>query len=90
MMFLMVQTMMGSMKYSLYCREDLCRGLPAFGKGYKTLGKGFAEGCLRQKAVGKFPVGKGVFAEGRLSGTRQRFCRGLTPAFGEKKMPLGH
>jgi len=70
--------------------ERICRGLPAFGKGYKTLGKGFAEGCLRQRAVGKFPVGKGVFAEGLLSGTRQRFCRGLTPAFGEKKMPLGH
>ena len=69
---------------------DLCRGPHAFGKGYKTLGKGFAEGCSQQRVLGKFLVGKGIFAEGYFSGTRQRFCQGLTPAFGKNKLRLGH
>ena len=43
----------------------LCRGPLA-------LGKGFAEGCPRQRPLGEFLDGEGVFAEGPLSGTRQK------------------
>ena len=38
----------------------------------RTLGKGFAEGCPRQRPLGEFLDGEWVFAEGPLSGTRQR------------------
>ena len=55
----------------------LCRGPLALGKGPETLGKGFAEGCPRQRPLGEFLDGEGVFAEGPLSGTRQSLCRGL-------------
>ena len=54
----------------------LCRGPLALGKGPETLGKGFAEGCPRQRPLGEFLDGEGVFAEGPLSGTRQSLCRG--------------
>ena len=54
----------------------LCRGPLALGKGLETLGKGFAEGCPRQRPLGEFLDGEGVFAEGPLSGTRQSLCRG--------------
>ena len=50
----------------------LCRGPLALDKGPETLGKGFAEGCPRQRLLGEFLDGEGVFAEGPLSGTRQR------------------
>ena len=40
--------------------------------GPQTLGKDFAEGCPRQRPLGEFLDGEGVFAEGPLSGTRQR------------------
>ena len=36
----------------------------ALGKGPETLGKGFAEGCSRQRPLGEFLDGEGVFAEG--------------------------
>ena len=51
-----------------YYRQDLCRGPQAFGKGYMALGKGFAEVCLRQRALGKFSVGKGPRAMCRTAG----------------------
>ena len=54
----------------------LCRGPLALGKGPETLGKGFVEGCPRQRPIGEFLDGEGVFAEGPLSGTRQSLCRG--------------
>ena len=41
-----------------------------------ALGKGFAEGCHRQRPLGEFLDGEGVFAEGSLSDTRQSLCRG--------------
>jgi len=47
----------------------------ALGKAQFTLGKGFAECCTRQRALGKKRVGKDVFAECLLSGTRQSLCR---------------
>ena len=56
-----------------YCRPDLCRGPQAIGKVYMALGKGFAEGCPRQRALGKFPVGKGPRA----------ICRALGKDFAE-------
>jgi len=47
----------------------------ALGKAQFALGKGFAECCTRQRALGKKRVGKDVFAECLLSGTRQSLCR---------------
>ena len=47
-------------------------GGACFAEGPETLGKGFAEGCPRQRPLGKFLDGEGVFAEGPLSGPRQR------------------
>jgi hypothetical protein len=45
------------------------------GKGYFTLGKGFAECNTRQRTLGKYFIGKGFFAECFFSDTRQRLCR---------------
>ena len=47
-----------------YWRCMLCRGPLALGKGPETLGKGFAEGCPRQRPLGEFLDGEGVFVEG--------------------------
>jgi len=57
----------------------LCRGPEALGKGPETLGKGIAKGCPRQRSLGKVLDGKGVFAEGPLSGTRQRKAAVMVP-----------
>jgi hypothetical protein len=46
--------------------------LPSVGKGYFTLGKGFAECNTRQRTLGKDFIGKGLFAECFFSDTRQR------------------
>ena len=43
----------------------------ALGKEGFALGKAFAECCTPQRAVGISPHGKGLFAECRMSGTRQ-------------------
>jgi len=45
------------------------------GKSPYTLGKGFAECNRRQRSLGKAGDGKGLFADGLLSDTRQRLCR---------------
>jgi hypothetical protein len=45
------------------------------GKGYSTLGKGFAECNTRQRTLGELYIGNSLFAEYFLSGTRQRLCR---------------
>ena len=45
----------------------------------------FAEGCPRQRPLGEFLDGEGVFAEGPLSGTRQSLCRGPPPWPSAKK-----
>ena len=47
----------------------------ALGKGKIALGKAFAECGTRQRTLGKKLVGKDLFAECLLSGTRQRLCR---------------
>ena len=52
--------------------EPLLEAHAALGKDPETLGKGFAEGCPRQRPLGEFLDGEGVFAEGPLSGTWQR------------------
>ena len=44
------------------------------GKGYFTLGKGFAECNTRQRTLGELYIGNSLFAEYFLSGTRQRIC----------------
>jgi hypothetical protein len=41
----------------------LCRVSKTLGKGYFTLGKGFAECNARQRTLGKDFIGKGFFAE---------------------------
>jgi hypothetical protein len=66
----------------------LCRVPRTLGKAPKTLGKGFAECNTRQRALGKNPVGKGLFAECYLSGTRQRLCRVRHSANTETKKSL--
>jgi hypothetical protein len=60
-----------------YRSRLLCRGPQALGKTSKALGKAFAERSSRQSALGENPIGKGFFAESRLLGTRQSFCRVL-------------
>ena len=60
-------------------KKSFTTGLACFlalGKGPEILGKAFAEGCPRQRPLGEFLDGEGVFAEGPLSGTRQSLCRG--------------
>ena len=57
--------------------EVLCRGPDTLGKEALALGKGFAESCSRQRTVGTVPHGKSYFAKSRISGSRQRICRGL-------------
>ena len=42
-----------------------------------TLGKAFAECYTRQRALSKQFIGKDLFAECTLSGTRQSLCRVL-------------
>jgi hypothetical protein len=53
-----------------YRKRALCR--EALGKAPKTLGKGFTECRTRQRRLGKQYIGKDLFAEYFLSGTRQR------------------
>ena len=45
--------------------------------GWNTLGKAFTECYTRQRALDKQFIGKDLFAECTLSGTRQRLCRVL-------------
>ena len=58
-----------------YWIQVLCRVPEALGKGYIALGKAFAECGTRQSTHGKKLIGKALFAECILSGTRQRLCR---------------
>jgi len=69
---------------SHYGKQGLCRVPTALGKGLKTLGKGFAERCTRQRPLGEKKVGKAFFAECHLSGTRQSLCR-VSTGHSEKK-----
>jgi hypothetical protein len=61
---------MTSHEFSHYRNRILCRVSKTLGKGYFTLGKGFAECNTRQRTLGK-----GFFAECFFSDTRQRLCR---------------
>ena len=45
----------------------LCRGPLALGKGSETLGKGFAEGCPRQRPLGEFLDGEGSLPRARTA-----------------------
>jgi hypothetical protein len=47
----------------------------ALGKAFKALDKAFAERSSRQSALDENLIDKGLFAESRLSGTRQNICR---------------
>jgi hypothetical protein len=58
-----------------YRNQLLCRVSQTHGKGYFTLGKGFAECNTRQRTLGELYIGNSIFAEYFLSGTRQRLCR---------------
>ena len=58
-----------------YWIQVLCRVPEALGKGQIALGKAFAECGTRQRTHGKKLIGKDLFVECLLSGTRQRFCR---------------
>jgi hypothetical protein len=53
-----------------YRTQRICQVPGALGKAQFALGKGFAECCTRQRPLGKKWVGKDVFAECLLSGTR--------------------
>jgi hypothetical protein len=58
-----------------YRNRFLYRVSKTLGKGYFTLGKGFAECNTRQRTLGKDFIGKWFFAECFFSDTRQRLCR---------------
>jgi len=58
-----------------YRIQPLCRVPVALGKCQFALGKLFAEYNTRQTSLGKASHGTVVFAECRISGTRQRLCR---------------
>ena len=58
-----------------YWIQVLCRVPKALGKGQIALGKAFTECGTRQRTHGKNLIGKALFAECLLSGTRQRLCR---------------
>ena len=58
-----------------YWIQVLCRVPEVLGKGYIALGKAFAECGTWQSTHGKKLIGKALFAECILSGTRQRLCR---------------
>ena len=58
-----------------YWIQVLCRVPEALGKGQIALGKAFAECDTRQRTHGKKLIGKALFVECLLSGTRQRLCR---------------
>jgi len=57
-----------------YWIQVLCRVPETLGKGQITLGKAFAECGTRQRTHGKKLIGKALFAECLLSGTRHRLC----------------
>jgi hypothetical protein len=57
-----------------YWNRALCLVSTTLGKGWKTLGKPFAECHTRQNYLGKFLNGKGSFVECHFSGTRQTLC----------------
>ena len=59
-------------KSNHYWIQVLCRVPKALGKGQIALGKAFAECGTRQRTHGKKLIGKALFAECLLSGTRQR------------------
>ena len=63
-----------------YWIQVLCRVPEALGKGQIPLGKAFAECGTRQRTHGKKLIGKALFAECLLSGTRQRKATVTTPA----------
>jgi hypothetical protein len=58
-----------------YRTQLLCRVSQTLGKGYFTLGKGFAECNTRQRTLDELYIGNSLFVEYFLSGTRQRICR---------------
>ena len=58
-----------------YWIQVLCRVPEALGKGQIALGKAFAECDTGQRTHGKKLIGKALFTECLLSGTRQRLCR---------------
>ena len=60
-----------------YRRQLLCRVSQTLGKGRYTLGKAFVECYTRQRTLGKQFIGKDLFVECTLLGTRQSLCRVL-------------
>ena len=58
-----------------YRIQPLCRVPVTLGKGQFALGKLFAECNTRQTPLGKASHDTVVFAECRISGTRQRLCQ---------------
>jgi len=63
-----------------YWIQVLCRVPETLGKGQITLGKAFAECGTRQRTHGKKLIGKALFVECLLSGTRQRKATVTAPA----------
>ena len=66
-----------------YRTQLLCRVSQTLGKGYFTLGKGFAECNTRQRTLGELYIGNSFFAEYFLSGTRQRKVTVTAPSDGD-------
>jgi hypothetical protein len=66
-----------------YRNQLLCRVSETHGKGYFTLGKGFAECNTRQRTLDELYIGNSLFAEYFLSGTRQRKVTVTAPSDGD-------
>src|SRR5688500_7096744 len=66
-----------------YRNQLLCRVSHTLGKGYSTLGKGFAECNTPQRTLGELYIGNILFAEYFLSGTRQRKVTVTAPSDGD-------
>ena len=68
-------------------RRPLCRGPEALGKGPLTLGKGFAEGGPRQRALGEFWVGEEGLCRGPFIGHSAKPLPRAGAALGKEKQP---
>ena len=76
-----------SLRMRHYWRRPLCRGPEALGKGPLTLGKGFAEGGPRQRALGEFWVGEEGLCRGPFIGHSAKPLPRAGAALGKEKQP---
>jgi hypothetical protein len=71
-----------------YWKFRLCRVPETLGKGYQTVGNGFADGRTRHRAHGEFFLGFGSLPSTRARGSRHRLCREPTVGRRPKKVAV--